>query len=214
LEESVRKRLPTIAAVAACLVLGTVSILLALDVARVRSALPADDVRYRGAPEGKLWAPTEVVPGGAAQALLGVRDDIRFRRAVRGVRLSHPEMPGFSDPAYVVHRNEATAWLTDIVQRDGDAARQSAAANLLGVLSFADAIADYTNRGRLLNGATSRFRQAVSLDPENHDAKLNLELTLSRSRGLELSEAGGGNAPSPGGKGAKGAGAGDPGSGY
>jgi hypothetical protein len=209
-----RKHLLTIAAVAACLVVGTMLFLLALDVARTRSALPADDVRYRSAPEAKLWAPTEVVPGGIAEGILGVGDDIRFRRAVRGVRLSHPEMPGFSDPAYVVHRNEATAWLTDIVQRDGSAGRQSAAANLLGVLSFADAIADYTNRGRLLDGATSRFRQAVNLDPENDEAKHNLELTLSRSRGLELSEAGGGNAPSPGGKGAKGAGAGDPGSGY
>lgn len=209
-----RKHVLTIASVAACLVVGTVLFLLALDVTRARSALPADDVRYRGAPEGLLWAPREIVPGGVARTLLGVEDDIRFRRAIRGVRLSHPEMPGFSDPAYVVHRNEATAWLTDIVQRDGEAARRSAAANLLGVLSFADAIADYTNRGRLLDGATGRFRQAVNLDPGNDEAKHNLELTLARSRGLELSEAGGGNAPSPGGKGAKGAGAGDPGSGY
>ena len=123
-------------------------------------------------------------------------------------------MPGFSDPSYVVHRNEATAWLTDIVQKDDDAKRQSAAANLLGVLSFADAVADYTNRGRLLEGATGRFRQAINLDPANDEAKHNLEQSLSRARGLELSEAGGGNAPWPGGKGAKGAGAGDPGSGY
>ncbi|MBA2741010.1 MAG: hypothetical protein H0U46_03260 [Actinobacteria bacterium] len=209
-----RRYLPTIAAVTAALVLGAVLLLLALDVSRLRSALPADDVRYRSAPEGRLWTPTEVVPGGIARSLLDARGDIRFRRAIRGVRLSHPEMPGFSDPAYVVHRNEATAWLTDIVQQDGNDARRSAAANLLGVLSFADAIADYTNRGRLLEGATGRFRQAINLDPGNDDAKHNLELTLARSRGLELSEAGGGNAPSPGGKGAKGAGTGDPGSGY
>lgn len=209
-----RKHTFTVAAVAACLVVGTLMFLLALDVARLRSALPADDVRFRGAPEEQLWAPDQVVPGGIAQALLAVDDDIRFREAVRGVRLSHPEMPGFSDPSYVVHRNEATAWLTDIVQKDDDAKRQSAAANLLGVLSFADAVADYTNRGRLLEGATGRFRQAINLDPANDEAKHNLEQTLSRARGLELSEAGGGNAPSPGGKGAKGAGAGDPGSGY
>ena len=132
-------------------------LLLALDVARVRSALPADDVRYRGEPGARLWAPTEVVPGGVARTLLAVPDDIRFRRAVRGVRLSHPEMPGFSDPAYVVHRNEATAWLTDIVQGDDDPTRRSAAANLLGVLSFADAIADYTNRGRLARGRDDPF---------------------------------------------------------
>ena len=209
-----RKHAVTVVAVAGCLVLGTLLFLLALDVARLRSALPADDVRYLGQPEQHLWSPDEVVPGGIARALLGVNDDIRFREAVRGVRLSHPEMPGFSDPSYVVHRNEATAWLTDIVQKDEDPRRQSSAANLLGVLTFADAVADYTNRGRLLEGATTRFRQAINLDPANDEAKHNLELTLSRARGLELSEAGGGNAPSPGGKGAKGAGAGDPGSGY
>ena len=209
-----RRSALTAAAVAGCLVLGTLFFLLALDVARLRSALPADDVRYLGQPEQQLWAPDQVVPGGIARSLLAVDDDIRFREAVRGVRLSHPEMPGFSDPSYVVHRNEATAWLTDIVQPDDDPRRQSAAANLLGVLTFADAVADYTNRGRLLEGSTGRFRQAINLDPANDEAKHNLELTLSRARGLELSEAGGGNAPSPGGKGAKGAGAGDPGSGY
>jgi hypothetical protein len=203
-----------VAGVVGCLVLGTLFLLLALDVARVRSALPADDVRYLGRPEQQLWSPDQVVPGGIARTLLAVDDDIRFREAVRGVRLSHPEMPGFSDPSYVVHRNEATAWLTEIVQHDDDPRRQSSAANLLGVLTFADAVADYTNRGRLLDGATGRFRQAINLDPANDEAKHNLELTLSRARGLELSEAGGGNAPSPGGKGAKGAGAGDPGSGY
>ena len=209
-----RRHALTVAAVAGCLVLGTLLLVLALDVARLRSALPADDVRYLGQPEQRLWEPDEIVPGGLARTMLAVDDDIRFRQAVRGVRLSHPEMPGFSDPSYVVHRNEATAWLTDIVQQDDDPKRQSSAANLLGVLTFADAVADYTNRGRLLEGATGRFRQAINLDPANDEAKHNLELTLSRSRGLELSEAGGGNAPSPGGKGAKGAGAGDPGSGY
>jgi hypothetical protein len=213
-EAHVRRHALTAIAVAGCLVVGTLLLLLALDVARLRSTLPADDVRYLGQPEQHLWAPDEVVPAGVARTLLGVDDDIRFREAVRGVRLSHPEMPGFSDPSYVVHRNEATAWLTDIVQKDDDPKRQAAAANLLGVLTFADAVADYTNRGRLLEGATGRFRQAINLDPTNDEAKHNLELTLSRSRGLELSEAGGGNAPSPGGKGAKGAGAGDPGSGY
>jgi hypothetical protein len=113
-----------------------------------------------------------------------------------------------------VNRNDATAWLTDIVQGDSSDERRSAAANLLGVLSFSDAVADYSNRGRLLASSASRFRQAIALDPENDDAKHNLELTLSRSRGLELAESGGGTNPSPGGKGAKGAGAGEAGSGY
>jgi hypothetical protein len=198
----------------ACLVVGIGLLLLALDVARVRTVFAADDVRYRSAPEAELWAPSELVPARAARRLLGVEDDLVFRRAVRGVRLSHPEQPGFSDPEYVVNRNEATAWLTDIVQGEDEAARRSAAANLLGVLSFADAIADYENREKLLEAAAGRFRQAIAFDPGNDEAKYNLELALSRSQGLELTEAGGGTAPSPGGKGSRGAGAGDPGSGY
>jgi hypothetical protein len=210
----VRKHLLPIAVVLACLVGAAALFLLAADVARLRSALSEDDVTYRAAPTERLWQPAELVPGGVARRVLAVDDDILFRRAIRAVRLSHPELPGFSDPSYVLNRNEATAWLTDIVQKDEDFRRKSAAANLLGVLSFADAIADYTNRGKLLASSTGRFRQAIAFDPGNDEAKFNLELTLSRSKGLELTEAGGGTNPSPGGKGAKGAGAGDPGSGY
>ncbi|HXG77606.1 MAG TPA: hypothetical protein VNJ53_13655 [Gaiellaceae bacterium] len=200
--------------VAASLALAAVAFLLALDVSAVRAALRDDDVRFRATPAERLWSPRELLPGGFARRLLGVEDDLLFRRALRAVVLSHPETPGFSDPSYVVFRNDASAWLVDLVQHDASAERRSAAANLLGVLSFADAIADYTNRARLLEAAAGRFRQAIALDPENADAKFNLELTLTRSRGLELTEAGGGTDPSPGGKGARGAGASEAGTGY
>lgn len=209
-----RRRILLAVLVAACVAGGVASLLLAADVAATRQALADDDVRYRTAPEQGLWTPVELVPGGVARSLLGVRDDLLFRRALRAVRLSHPELPGFSDPAFVLHRNDASAWLVDVVQKDERLERRSAAANLLGVLSFADAIADYQNRAKLLEAAGGRFRQAVSLDGSNEEAKVNLELTLSRSQDFELSEAGGGTAPSPGGRGSKGAGAGDPGSGY
>jgi hypothetical protein len=213
-EESVRRRVLLVVLVLGCVAGGAASLLLAADVAATRAALSDDDVRYRTAPEQKLWSADELVPGGVARSLLGVHDDLLFRRALRAVRLSHPEMPGFSDPAFVLHRNDASAWLVDVVQGDESLERRSAAANLLGILSFADAIADYQNRAKLLEAAGGRFRQAVSLDSTNEVAKVNLELTLSRTRDFELSEAGGGTDPSPGGRGARGAGAGDPGSGY
>ena len=200
--------------VVACVLGAVASFLLALDVSAVSRTIRNDDVRYRAAPAEHLWAPRTLVPGGLAAALLGADDDIAYRRAVRAVRLSHPETPGFSDPSYLVNRNDATVRLTDILEHDGSAVRRSAAANLLGILSFSDALSDYSNRERLLTAASGRFRQAIELDPGNGDAKVNLELTLSRSKALKLSEAGGGTNPSPGGKGAKGAGAGEPGSGY
>jgi len=200
--------------VAACLVGAVAAFLLAFDMWSVKTTLRNDDIRYRAAPTDELWRPRELVPGGLATAALGVDDDLAYRRAVRAVRLSHPELPGYSEPNAVDNRNEATVMLTRIVEHDPSDARKSAAANLLGVLSFSDAIAEYTNRERLLTSATSRFRQAIALDPGNGDAKLNLELTLSGSKALKLSEAGGGTNPAAGGKGAKGAGAGEAGSGY
>jgi hypothetical protein len=214
MRERIRTYGPTVALVAACLVGAVFAFLLAVDVAATSAALRDDDVRYQARPEAPLWSPPERVPGGAAAAVLGVEDDVLYRRALRATRLSHPESPGFSDPSYAVNRADATSWLTDILQRDSSAERKSAAANLLGVLSFSDAIADYANRGRLLASAAGRFRQAIAFDPANEDAKHNLELTLSRSKGLEVSESGGGANPSPGGTGAKGAGAGEPGGGY
>ena len=162
-------------------------------------------------PSERLWEPRELVPGGVAEKILGARDDLVFRRAVRATRLSDPERPGFSSSG-VANRNVATALLTEIVQHDSSSHRRSEAANLLGVLSFSESLADYSNRERLLSSASGRFRQAIELNPDNADAKLNLE--LSRSRALKLSEAGGGNNPTAGGRGARGAGAGQAGSGY
>jgi hypothetical protein len=188
--------------------------LLALDTTAIRGAIRDDDIRYRAVPSERLWNPREVVPGGLAEELLGVRDDLAFRRAVQATRLSNVDRPGFTDAAGIVNRNTATALLTDIAQHDSSTRRRSAAANLLGVLSFSESLADYANRERLLSSASGRFRQAIELDPSNADAKVNLELTLSRSRALKLSEAGGGNNPTAGGRGARGAGAGQPGSGY
>ena len=204
-----RRYLLSGAAALACVLIGVGLLLLALDVARARASFRDDDVRYRATPESTLWQPAEAIPGGVARRLLGVEDDLLVRRAIRGVRISHPETPGLTDPAYIASRNEATAWLTDIVQGDDTRARRSRAANLLGTLSFADAITDYENRGKLLASAAGRFRQAIALDPSNAEAKFNLETALSSARGLELSESGGGTNPSPGGEGCSDHGSGD-----
>jgi hypothetical protein len=91
-----------VAAIAACVVGAFAAFMLAADAAAIRGMMRDDDVRYRALPEETRWSPRELVPGGAAALLLGVDDDVLFRRAVRATRLSHPETPGFSDPSYVV----------------------------------------------------------------------------------------------------------------
>jgi hypothetical protein len=210
----VRRLYVRIAATLACALLGCALLVLAVDASRWSDALASGDLRYRGGPEGDLWQPDRLAPGNLVSTALGIRDDLTYRRSFQLFRLSHPEQPGVSDPNLVVYRNEATSELTEIAQHSKDPLRRSAAANLLGVLSYSDAVYDYANRGRLIANAARRFQQAIAFDPTNADAKYNLELALALSKGIGLTESGGGTNPSPGGKGSKGAGAGEPGSGY
>ena len=177
-----RRHVLTGAAALACLVVGVGFLLLALDVARAGASFRDDDVRYRGAPDSTLWQPSEAVPG-IARRLLAVDDDILFRRGVRGVRLSHPETPGL-DPAYIASRNEATAWLTDVVQGDDDPAplESREPARHPQLLRRDQRLREPRQAAR---DAAGRFRQAIALDPGNAEAKFNLETALA-----ELARAG------------------------
>jgi hypothetical protein len=210
----VRFRYAPIAGVVACFVAGLVLLLFGIDASRWSDALASGDLRYRGAPEGELWQPDQLVPGGLVRGTLGIQDDLAYRRAFRAFRLAHPEVPGVTDPTRIVFRNVATSELTEIALHGNDLHRRAAAANLLGVLSYSDALYDYAHQERWLANAARRFQQAIGFDPDNADAKYNLELTLTRARAIKFAEGGGGANPTPGGKGSKGAGAGEPGSGY
>ena len=70
------RRAAMLAGAAVCLALAAVLSLLALDVARRDRSFQADDVLFRvGSLRDDRWQPTEIVPFGAARALLGVDDD-------------------------------------------------------------------------------------------------------------------------------------------
>ena len=104
--------------------------------------------------------------------------------------------------------------------RDPDPKLRSRASTLLGVLSVAawnstpQTGTSGPDRSELLLSAVASFEQAIALDPENADAKYNLQLMLQRGSGLLPTEASAGKNPTPGGRGSRGAGAGGPGSGY
>ena len=199
----------------ACLALAAGLGLLAADVVRWRDALPAGDIRYQVSPEdADLWQSSTIVPLGVAKGVLGVDDDVAFRRAVRALRLSRLEDATVSDPDLALRRNEAQARLEAIASADGDPSRRSRAANLLGALGLARLVSETQERTALLQATIASLQLAIALDPSNDEAKFNLELAYQRGRGIQLTEGAGGPNPSPGGSGAKGAGAGEAGSGY
>ena len=193
----------------------------AIDVAHWRTSLPADDIRFRvGAPSAELWGQSPVAPFRAAERFLAIEDDLAFRRMLRDLRASKLSDPTVSDPYLALRRTATTDELESIVAHDPDPVLQSRASTLLGVLSIAawnstpPQGTSAQDRSELLLSAIASFEQAIALDPENDDAKYNLQLMLLRGSGLIPTESAAGKNPLPGGRGSRGAGAGAPGAGY
>jgi hypothetical protein len=214
-----RRELLLVVALAAFLLAGLMT-LVAVDIGRWRAAIEEDDVRYRVGSAETLWTPDTVAPFDAARRLLAVDDDVAFREALTTLRGAELDDPTVSDPNLAVRRTEAAERLESIVVRDRNAERRSRASNLLGVLGmivFNSGPAGGTlapDRSELLLNAIASFEQAIALDPENDEAKYNLQVILLRGQGLLPAETAAGQNPTPGGRGARGAGAGEPGSGY
>lgn len=208
-------RLALAAAALVCVALAAGLAVVAADVVRWREALPTGDVRYRVTPEEPdPWTPSTIAPVGLSRALLGVGDDVEFRRALRALRVARLEEATVSDPNIALVRNEAQARLEAIASGEGERSRRSRAAGLLGVLGLSRLASETQDPTALLESTVVSLKLAIALDPGNDEAKFNLELALQRARGVQISEAGGGADPSPGGTGSEGAGAGDKGSGY
>ena len=197
-----------------CFALGAVFVVLAMDVQRWQSRLGADDASFASTPpRGNQWAPAQVLPFESAKVLLALADDVSYRQAVREFLRGQPRSDPFSDTDVIARRGHAEELLTDIVEGGQAPGRRSAAANLIGVLGFANAVLDASAAQTHLSSAVENFRTAISIDPENADAKYNLELALIR---LAAAERSGGSPPPPDSSSGSGAGAGTgrPGSGY
>jgi hypothetical protein len=214
-----RRELLLIAA-AACLVLGVLLALVAVDVAGWRSTIPADDVRFGAGAPTTGWSPRTVAPFHAGERVLGVSDDVAYRRMLRELRASKLLDLTVSDPRLAIHRTALAEELESIVVHDPNPVLRSRASSLLGVLSIVSWNStppqgtQQLDRSELLLAAVASFEQAIAIDPENDDAKFNLQTMLQRGQGLLPTEAAAGRNPSAGGKGSRGAGAGAPGSGY
>lgn len=180
-----KHRLP-IALVAAGLLLGIASLLLALDVVRVARTLEGDDARFLAQPRiPGYWEESGVLPLDAGGHLLGTRDDIAQRDAVQRFWLGRPRDRSLPGPERLAERAQTQAALAEAEADGGSGASQTA--TLLGVLALLTP-PDQAERRQVVSAATSAFRRAIVLDPTNDDAKFNLESLLrlvadERSRG-------------------------------
>jgi hypothetical protein len=164
---------------AGALALAVVLALLAVDVLHRQSSLAAGDTLYAADPgQRDLWHASEILPFRTARAVLGVGDDLEFRRASRLFVLSQPRTSMFASVGLAPARAEAAAALSTAVADEGDRVRKSQLVNLLGVLAVVRAAADALANPLAMRSGVATFRQALRFDPSNAEAKANLELLL------------------------------------
>jgi hypothetical protein len=166
-----------------CLAAAALLLLFAADVREWGKRMATDDLRVVANPSpANLWRPEEVAPFGLARAVLGIDDDLRYRRAVKLFRLGRPRenLPGKLPAAL---RAQAQIALGEIAESDKDDKRRSQAANLLGILSFSLSVRDPSLTTTFLENAVASFREAMAFDESNADARFNLEYALYQLKG-------------------------------
>jgi hypothetical protein len=194
----------------ACFAAGVFFVLVALDARAWGTRIAADDLRFRHqALGGTLWQRSDLAPFGAARSLLGIDDDLLYRRGLRAFRIGRPREPLF-EQAVTTQRIRAQIALEKYSDRSHDDFRKAQAENLIGILGFAAATQDAGQRATFLNDAVARFKRAMLLEPGTEDAYYNLELALDQLK--ESAEQQAGSGKRVGGTG--GAGLRDPGHGY
>ena len=164
------------ALVSAGLLLGVVSLLLALDISRAAGTVEGDDARFLAQPRiAGYWEDGSVLPFAAGRRLLGAGDDVAQRDAVQRFWIARPRDTSIPGPARLAERAQAQAALAEAEAAGGPGTSQTA--NLLGVLALLTP-PDQAERSQVVRAAGAAFRRAIVLDPANDDAKFNLESVL------------------------------------
>jgi hypothetical protein len=169
-------RLAAIVAVPVAIVLT----LLAADVLLVPREVSSDDTRFEGAPlrQRDLWDDVGFLPEDATTRLLDVEDDLDYRRTIWLYSRTDPRRVQITSPEQEALRGQVVVELTLKSKEEPDPKRRSQLLNLHGALTMGRSSSDPRERDQNLISAIDSFRSAIRLDPENDDAKINLEFAL------------------------------------
>lgn len=154
----------------------TALVLLANAVFATKHDLEAEAVLMTAGSVATVEEGTLSVRARVGDAILGAGDDRDFLRALALFELTRRTDPGLE--VALANHAEAESLLTRLAREGGDSARRSMAANLHGVLLFADSTLDPQGAVRLQQLSLQAFQEAVQLDAANEEAKFNLELLL------------------------------------
>ena len=171
--------------------------LLAADVLRWHEEIDRADAAYvSGADTTRSWEPDTLLPAAASQSLLGLDDDLSYRRAVKQFWASKPRAPilAFED---VTTRSGAEREVARVADELSDPVRRAQLLVMRGALLLEEARNSPVQREVFARRAIEHFEQAATLDPANPDAIYDLELALKLLRRAGAAQGEGGDARSP-----------------
>ena len=181
-----RRKAPSVAAVLAIpLALGLVA--LAVDVLRIPGALERDDVRFEAAPSRQqgLWDGVGLAPG-VVESLLELDDDLDDRRTMARFLRVQPGTDEIFGPELENLSGQVQLALTQGSAEDANPQRRAQYLNLLATMTLARFGSDQAEAETTLRRAIHLLRAAVETDPQNAEAKLNLELALRNAKATTL----------------------------
>ena len=163
---------------------------LAIDVLRVDRQVASSDVQFTSRLDrSTTWTPETILPAGVARGMLGLEDDLRFRRAVQRFWLSNPRAPlrVFED---VTRRAGAERELAELAEGSVSDVQRSLLVTMRGGLLLEEARSTPSQREVFVRRAIEQFQHAITVDPTNDDAVHNLELSLKLLRQTGQGEGG------------------------
>ena len=176
------RRKATWAAAVLAIPLALALVVLAIDVLRTPGALERDDVRFEAAPSRQqgLWDGVGLAPG-VVESLVELDDDLDYRRTMARIHRVQPgkvEIFGLSGQVQLA--------LTQGSAEDANPQRRAQYLNLLATMTLARFGSDQAEAETTLRRAIHLLRAAVETDPQNAEAKLNLELALRNAKATNL----------------------------
>jgi hypothetical protein len=167
--------------------LALVLAILAVDVLRVPGQLEAGDVRFDAAPgrQRAPWSELDFLRGWPAKRLLDLEDDLVYRRTMKAFLRVEPGKQIFG-PELENLKGRVQLELTSRSAEDSNPVRRSQYLNFLAAMSLERYGSDQTEAETILRRAVHTLRSAVETNPENADAKLNLELALRSAKAVNL----------------------------
>lgn len=190
-----------------------VAVLLALDLRAWHSAIARGDAAFAAKPASASWTISAKLPFAVSKDLLGLSNQLSFRTLAQSFVAVNAEGNGV-DNGYSESRQRGVleAELTQLLPSLRPQL-QSYAENLVGILTFSDSQQNGPQGPAPVSRSVSAFQAAVQIDPENEQAKYNLQLLLRdlAAEGYRSGSNGADTGPTKGHQGAQG---GTPGSGY